>query len=265
MKKLFGLLVLTMLCLGTFTACEDDDSSNDAAVGLASECNISSNVKDLYEDDAIRLALRLQQNGPANGDITIPTSLIDRTLGALSAIYNSEYAARDSVIDVYEIHALEYPSFDKFTLQVDTSVLWVQEWVDGNRLTGNADIDYLMNSFGLDVDGSVSNFVIDSGETISIANLTSSDPLNLQGLIEAFENVEGVLNGDFSTAGGDGNDIQVIDNGASLELWYSVGYDSITEPNVCMAGCDFRRIWKFNVQNSDCSSQYISVEGDPAP
>lgn len=268
MKKSFSLMMLFVLSLGFFTACEDDDKETPETV---TGCEISKNVADNYREDAIRLALRLQQQGVAAGEIQIPEALINRMLGAISAIvdekfnFSSEFIARDSVIEMYDIHALDYPAFDEFTLQVDTSEAWVKNWVDGSRLTGNTDIDNLMNIYGLDLE-SVNSFE-GEGETFTFVVITSQNPLNLAGLVEKFETVDGVTSGSFDDAGGDGNDITVVDNGSFLELTFTVGYDSPANVGECTGACDFSRSWVFNVADSDddCTATYENSFGDEAP
>ncbi len=267
MKKLLSLAILMTLSLGLFTACEEDTDS-DATLGLASECNISNNVENNYKDDAVRLALRLQQAGPLASQIEIPQALIDRALGALSAVYNSDFATRDSIVEEYDIHTVDYPAYNEFTLQVDTAYTWVKEWEDGNRLTENAAIDELMNAYSIDLNGALTPVTVDVAGTeltVFIANLTSTRALNLGGLVSLFEGVDGVISGNFNETGADGNDIAITDNGNSVELVYSIGYDADEEAGECLTDCEFRRSWFFTVYDSDCSAVYTNVEGDPAP
>ena len=267
MKKLLCLAILMTLSLGLFTACEEDNDG-DTTLGLASECDISNNVKNNYKDDAVRLALRLQQAGPLASQIEIPQALVDRALGALSAVYNSDFAARDSIVEEYDVHAVDYPAYNKFTLQVDTSFAWVKEWEDGSRLTENAAIDELMNAYSIDLDGSLTPVTVNVGGTdltVFIASLTSTRALNLGGLVSLFEGIDGVVSGDFNEAGADGNNINIIDNGNSVELTYTIGYDADEEAGECLADCEFKRTWAFTVYDSDCSAVYTGVEGDPAP
>jgi len=264
MKKLFSLLMLFSLGLGLLSSCDLVDGGSDGDgdsvdVGL-DECRVTNNIRNLYEGDAIRLAVRLQQASGIN-DIQIPPALIDRTLGALSAVYNSEFVARDSVTTVYDIHTLPAPAFNRLTLEVSTDTTaypWIAEWQNGNRLTGNATIDQLMNIYGLDRTDFIS---LSLG---NIAIIESTSPLNLAGLAAAFEAVDGVIAADFENESGDGNDISVTDNGNYLELAYSIGFDSPFAINECASDCTFRRTWTFHVFD-DCSAAYISVDGDPAP
>ena len=144
----------------------------------------------------------------------------------------------------------------------------VKEWEDGNRLTENAAIDELMNAYSIDLNGALTPVTVDVAGTeltVFIANLTSTRALNLGGLVSLFEGVDGVISGNFNETGADGNDIAITDNGNSVELVYSIGYDADEEAGECLTDCEFRRSWFFTVYDSDCSAVYTNVEGDPAP
>ncbi|MGB0839015.1 MAG: hypothetical protein ACPGXL_02685 [Chitinophagales bacterium] len=268
LKSLVLTLITANVLLFGFSSCElfENDDDGDPGVGIVEACSTSSTVIDNYEADAIRLALRAQQDGPAANEIQIPQALIDRMLAAISAVYNGEFqytpefAARDTVIDLYDIHTLPYPDFDQLTLEVDTSVAWVQEWVAGNRLTGNSDVDNLMTIYGLDLDGDVINLSLGS-----IATIKSSQALNLQGLAETFANLEGVVSADFNNAGGSGNDITVEDMGTFIQLTFTLGWDSPSALGECVSACDFSRSWVFEVSDSDCSASFIDSFGDVIP
>jgi len=253
-------MLLLTLGLGSFTACEENNGDDDPInVGIG-DCNVTNSIRDMYEEDAIRLAVRLQQAAGIN-DIQIPSNLIDRTLGALAAVYRSEYIARDSVTSVYDIHTLNAPSYNTLTVEVSTDTTaypWIAQWMDGNRLTGNDTVDQLMNIYGLDR----TNFITLS--TGSAAIIESDTPINMAGLAAAFENISGVVLADFEDNAGDGNDIQIVDHGTYMEVIYSLGYDSPFEVNTCLSDCVYRRSWMFNVFD-DCSAAYVGVEGDPAP
>ncbi len=261
MNKFHSSMVVLILALftGLFIACEEDDNDND--LGLTSTCDVSNSLEDKYKEDAIRLALRQQTagTGPASDQILIPPALIDRMVAALAAVDNSEYSYRDTVVSIYEIHTLDYPDFYTLTLEVDTAEAWVKEWAEGSRLTGNADVDALMNTYGLDV----GNFITLS--LGSVAVVSSTDPLNMVGLGNAFSSIPGVVSADAGGEVGDGNDITVVDNGTYIELTYSVGYDSPLAPGDCTGECDYRRYWAFQVSDATCAVDFVDRYGDPAP
>ncbi len=264
MNKLQNILVLLAFGLFFFPSCDlidngDDTDDGDVAI---SDCNVKRVVENNYGDDATRLALRSQLASPAKDDILVSSNLINRYLAALSAIHSSDFAARDSVFDVYEIHTTDFPEFNELTLQVDISKDWVQEWEDGNVLTGNSDVDGLVNFYGLKLNG-FNSFDTDQG-TFHLAELVSNDPLNIAALADRFKAIDGVFGASTDSESDIGNEIVIVDNGTSLEVTFTVGYDEIGEPNDCDGDCDFARSWIFEVADN-CEVRFINAIGDSAP
>ncbi len=260
MKKLFSLFLLLSMGLGLFTACESDNDDDDNSGALQNSCDPSNSAKNHFSLDAERLALQLQLSGPTASSPSIIPGVVDRMLGALAAVHDSEFAARDSVVEFYDIHANENEELYKLTLEIDTAAVWVKEWLDGERFTGNNDIDQLMSYWNLEVE--VSELPIGT-----LAFLTSEEPLNMSGLATEFEGVDGV-NGAFAQTGNiDGNNITAIDYFDYLDLTFSIGFDDATdedEVGECQNDCEFRRMWTFRVTD-ECEVSYIGAEGDPAP
>ena len=254
LSLLFALcsILLASSCLGDLNPDEE------------SPC-LPDNLRTLYENDAIRLALRLQQNSAFANDIQIPSNSIERLQIALAAVHQSKIDERDSVISNYQIHTLPYPVFDELTVEIDTTQAWTQAWRNGSRLTGNNDIDNLLLAYGLQLDGYFSlsnNFVI--------LTTTDHEALNLAALAARFEAVNGVLGTDFEDTGSGGNDITVQDFGTYALFAYTVGYDVATAPNACNGACEFSRTWTFKVTfaNDEVSCpivEFVSASGDPAP
>ena len=255
-KILFTLLIgatisTTWGCFGTLTPDPDDNACFD------------SEMRSIYENDAIRLAILWQQSSTFANAIDIPEGSIDRIGAALAAVHNSKSPQRDSIITRYQIHTLPYPKFYELTVEIDTAVAWTQAWKNGQRLTNNANINALMNAYNLQLDGYFSlstNFVI----------LKSPKPLNIAALAAAFADIAGVMSTDFENSGGDGNNIGITDDGTEIVLEYSVGYDEVAAPNNCNGNCEFIRTWVFIAtfpdNNIDCpNAQFSHSYGAPAP
>lgn len=251
-KQLLYCSVLAVLSF--FAACIPDENAD-------LDC-LSDNISSLYESDAIRLSLRLQQNSPLANNIELPEAQQERVLRALGVLHKSDLVQRDSVLEMYNVHTLPYPAFDEITLQVDTNTTWVHEWMADKRLTGNPSVDNLMNSYNLQMDGFFSlsvNFVI----------LSSEKPLNMAALAAAFEDIQGIVDTDYEQSGGDGNDIVAQDFGSTLRLTYTVGYDQVGSANNCNGSCEFSRSWVFDVStpsdNSCGAASFVESYGDAAP
>lgn len=247
-----SVLLLATACFGTL----NPDNENPC---------LPEDLQTLYQNDAVRLALRLQQNSNFADDIQIPEAWIERMNIALAALHQSDGSERDSVITRYQIHTLPYPMFDELTVEIDTNQAWTQAWRSNNRLTSNTQINDLMLAYNLQLDGffSLSN---------NFAILTTTDhyPLNIAALATAFEAIPGVLSTDYQDTGGGGNDITAQDAGTYIQINYIVGYDEIAAPDNCNGDCEFSRTWTFHANfpnnNTDCPTvEFINSYGDPAP
>lgn len=244
---LSSLVLLTVGCLPDSPIQEDP-------------CTVTSTIRNKYNNDAIRLAIRMQQNGSSANQVIIPELLIDKAMNALSAVYNSTSADRDTVVSIYDIHTLPYPEFDEFRIEVDTNQTWVKEWVKEKTLTGNATIDNLMTTYDLSLEAYVSS-------AINYVVIFSLDPINIAALVDDFEDVPGVINVQYDDITTGGNDIVVQDLGSVIKLTYKVGYDDASTINNCTGNCDKVRSWVFDTQVTTdiCSSEFIESFGDPAP
>lgn len=234
--------------------------SCDPDVPTTETCTANNIIRNKYKEDAIRLALRIQQNGSNANQVVVSESLIERMLSALATVENSASPAADSVLTNYSIKTLPYPAYNEFTVEVDTSVVWVHQWMQGQRLTGNTAIDNLMTTYGLDVE----NFL---SLSVNFATLKSAEPLNIAALIDDFEAIDGVLNVDFANIPPNGNDIEAVDLGSIVKLTYTVGYDTPAAPGNCSGACNLSRSWVFDTQidNGLCQATFVESFGDPAP
>lgn len=262
---LFQIGALLICSMFLFTACEtddDDDTGTSGSTDTTNNCgDVSNSVVEFYEDDAVRLAVQLanSQGGAASASVIIPPALIEDMSNVLTAVHASEFIARDSVVDVYDVHIFDGFSLDKIVVGVSTDTsgnAWVQKWLNGNRLTGNAEVDALMSTFSLDVDQ-----VLELGESANVI-LVSEDPINTAALINQFSFIEGVADvGQLRTETGDGDNIivtPVAGDADSYNVVYEVSYDD------CENGCQKTRSYEFGV-NDNCTVSYINTFGDDAP
>ncbi len=263
MKSFWTKFGAFLICASVmFTACESDDgntSGNDSE-DTVSECgDVSDSVKEFYEDDAVRLAIQVasQQGGFASGAVEIPDALITRMSDVLTAIHSSEYAARDSVVEVYDVHIYDAYSLDEVVVKVsdsDDASNWGKAWIDGNRFTDNALVDGLMLTYDLTVE----DILLFDGE--ALVTIKAPQPINVFALVNNFNQIEGVIEATTREKSGDGDDIIVTAAGEvdAYNVVYKVAFDD------CDNGCQQARMYEFNV-NEDCKVSYINTTGDEAP
>jgi len=203
---------------------------------VESSCVAPDSIKNLYLEDAKRLAVRYYPNS----GIIIPENIYLNILDLLLAVYNSvDLPARDLVVETYNIHTFPRPVMHEMLIKVDTSYSWVKQWEKGENLTGNPDIDTLMITYNLELKRFY-NWRI--GQYVLIRAINA---LNLNPLIKLFNSIQGVLYAGPNSALGDGNDIEFD----GYRLIYSYGYGD------CPAGCLGRTYWAFQV-GLECSVSY---------
>ena len=260
-KYLFQINALLICAMCVFTSCETDDGSGTGSSDdTVTKCGeVSDNVKDFYADDAVRLAIDVANQGSTTANsILIPPALVEKMSDVLTAVHASEFAARDSVVDVYDVHIFNAYDLRTLVLQVSTDETanpWVKQWIDGNRFTGNADIDGLINTYGLEIDGTTN-----LGDFL-IVNLSSEDALNVVALANNFDGIDGIISASTSDQAGDGDNITVVTQAGendSYTVTYEVAYDD------CENTCQKARFYEFSVSD-DCDVSYINTYGDEAP
>lgn len=260
MKKVLYPINAFLLCVVMlFSACETDNSITGGDDDEeASKCGEASNsLVDRYEDDAVLLAINSLNDSESVIDpsIIIPPALVERMSNILTAVHASEFAAADSVTNVYEVHINSLSSLNQVSLLVDNSAAWAEGWINGEYFTGEPSIDQLLTTYDLEVSQTqpFSNFL---GVTI-----TSEELINTTELAAKFASVDGVSEATVPSDGtGDGDDIVVEVLGANdlYKVTYEVAYDG------CSETCQKARFYEFNVDDN-CNVTYISTYGDAPP
>jgi len=149
MKSMFSVIVF-LFCI-FLQHCNTIDSNG--YVGIpGDDSKISDSLKTVLKEDAAVLALRNIQENPEKKEslVVLPTELVDSYYNGLVCIYNDIYLyERDLIIDKYKIHAFRSPETHELIVSVDSTKDWVNAWKNGQRLTGNPQIDFLMESYNL--------------------------------------------------------------------------------------------------------------------
>ncbi|HKC40529.1 MAG TPA: hypothetical protein VKC15_13380 [Gemmatimonadales bacterium] len=207
-----------------------------------------------YREDATHLALRdLLASGYT--EIAIPDDAVQPYYDALVLVHNATaLPARDTVVDVYAVHAYPWPATGSMILELFDSEAWVQRLARGEVPTGEPTVDALMARYAL----SVGNVYRSSATGNVLLTLASPEPLNFEGLAKLFAGITGVRFAEPNGYVGDGNDIRGSMADARLLLDYSVGYGD------CPAGCINRRSYHFAV-TFDGTVEYLGASGSPPP
>ena len=225
------------------------------------DSNVPLLLREYYTEDAALLSVRRmhQIGGSLSNEVIIPSDIILMFYKSLIRVYNAmDLAARDSVISMYDIHAARrVPDvvLHELIVSVSLSRQWTHAWQEGNRLTGNTQIDDLILEYDLELD----SFTLTHSGTSGYALLIADQPLNISALASHFEGIDGVNYAEANAWAGGSDDIIVSDvHWAWVLLDYSVGYGD------CPAGCIYRRNWRFQVFFNN-RVVYVGSWGDQAP
>ncbi|MCH8905159.1 MAG: hypothetical protein IIA45_14755, partial [Bacteroidetes bacterium] len=122
---------------------------------VISDCHASSEVLDMYREDAIKLTVRSIESDitdPDHNTVEIPQRRIDEVLDALIAVYNARILpSRYYIIEQYDLHTYFGPDLHGFLFMVDSSYTWVQKLFNGNTLTGQHQVDSLFQLYDLNL------------------------------------------------------------------------------------------------------------------
>ncbi|MBI5661957.1 MULTISPECIES: hypothetical protein [Ignavibacterium] len=261
MRKLVKILMLILISLINYSCNLDEPAGNDYYYTWASDylqsssrdSRIPDTIKTLYKLDAAILAFRtmLTDTFARDNIVEINEDVIEEMYRGLICIYNlKNYRPLNIITEHYKIHARENPSLTRLILVVDTTKEWTQAWRNGQRLTGNQEIDQLILTYDLQL-----------GKRWFFSNyhtLVSPRPLNLLALKNLFKKIDGVLDATPDGLIGDGNDI--IFNYARSNRVYTfiLGWGD------CLAGCMNSHYWDVAV-TPDEKVKFIKEYGDPLP
>lgn len=219
----------------------------------ADDSNVPENLRNAYRNDATLLAFReVNRVGRAVwGEVDFPTGLIESFYNALVHLHNTiGLAARDSVVNMYNIHTFPSPGLGGLYVKLDTTVAWTKTWVRGERLTGNPAVDQLMECFNL---GPVSfnRFFLE-------ALLRTSRATNVYELGSRFNIIAGVRYTWVDVLSGDGPDITALPGDTYWQFNFKTGCGD------CEAGCVLTHYWRFYVY-TDGRVEFVSSWGPWVP
>ena len=214
---------------------------------------ISDSLKALFKEDAARLTLRDIYLDQTKKDslIILPKNIVESYYRGFIHIYNAESLdARDSVLVNYKIHALHYPRTHFIEVTFDSTKPWAKEWKNGQRITGDQQIDFLMTTYNIQLKKYY------SFPWYHAAKLFSEEPLNIFALSKRFEPIDGIIYAHPMALAGEGSDIMGIIESDYISYLFSYGWGD------CLEGCLHRHYWSFQVR-FDGTVLFVNSYGDP--
>ncbi|MEM1000983.1 MAG: hypothetical protein AAGN35_28270 [Bacteroidota bacterium] len=229
------------MVLLSLAGCRNEEPMGcDLALPLAVEVPCAASVSDLQalERGAMQMALReiREQGGPAADSVRIAEANWRPYAEALAAVRTAipQMECQD-LSALLSVEPFQRVAMDELLLHVDAREPWVQAWVNLNSMTGNPEVDALMNRYNLTV---TAYYDWEAGDHVVVA---SSEPLQLLPLLKKFRDIEGIVDGYENTLVGDGDDIMGLREGNDMLIRI---YDSYGD---CPSGCQHDDIWTFRV------------------
>jgi hypothetical protein len=212
---------------------------------VQSTCEAHDSIVNKYREDGDRLALRnsYTNNSTFRDSIKIDKILSKSYRDALIAVYNATLLpARDSVVNLFNIHTRPDPEMHKVHINGDPAYQWMMNVKNNIFPTGDPSVDNLMSKYSLTID----NYYQGQGYDLVIFRTDSN--LNMKALANSFTVIAGVMSSTPGATGGPGNIKDSISNGSTfLTYSYMVG---------CGGECYRYLTWRFKTA-TDCSVQYL--------
>ncbi len=219
---------------------------------VQSNCERSWGFDYYYKKDVAYLTYeRLRElKLPDTNEIYMPYIYQDTIWRGISAIYNAEsIPGHDSVFSLYCIHnypVYQTPNCSYIEVLLDTTYNWTDNWFDGNIETGYDELDNFTSKY---------NFIVSGiAPQENIITLNSFAPINITPLLDSLLVFDGVLESKASGFFVEGNEIHYEIDG---NFQY---FDFALQWGDCLSGCSEGHIWKYKVNLSECTVEYLGAE-----
>lgn len=215
-------------------------------------------VEARLREDAARFVLRDWRSEGSLRDfpVEIPSSEIEERLRPLVWVHDAEdLAARDSVVEIFQIRTAGFPELHMLFLALDPTEPWVDAWFSDQLETGNFQVDTLTKLYSLEL----VDMDVNPAGSLAFATLRSPNRINVAALAARFEGVPGVTSaGPAGGVTGPSHDIelQTLDDGWRVE--YVVGWGD------CPSGCIFHHRWSFFVTRRG-DVRLVGIDGPSIP
>lgn len=246
-------IFFSLFTIVLFTSCEVLESDGGGwtkgkIITSPDDSKISDSIKNHLKIDAATLALRDVVKDPESKykHVEIPPDLIELYYRGLVHIYNAiKYPSYHKIND---IHVFPNPTVTGIVVLIDATYEWTKAWKRGERLTGNVEIDFLMEEYDLQLNSCY----------YDLASIYSLQPINTYALSNKFLGIQGVRISEPNGYGGDGADINAEIRDSYVLYVFSFGWGD------CRSGCISRHYWDVAVQYNG-SVIFLREYGDPLP
>lgn len=220
---------------------------------FSQDCIIDEWIEKEYFFDSQILALReiiSDTNHEYKDSVVLPLRITNKYLGIISSVYSQGTELTDTLFNYYSIHTFPDIPYSQIAMLVDTSYIWVKTYIQDSLISGNFKFDSITSLYNFKL-----KYVTYLTSSIYI-RIESSETLNLQPLVAAFESIDGIESAEpLNSWYGDGDDIEVTFSNDTSFIYFSIGWGD------CPAGCINRYYWEYSVFN--CISKFERSYGDP--
>jgi hypothetical protein len=219
---------------------------------VQSSCTAHDTIKQRFLVDAGRLAVRraFHINSTYKDSVTINSSLKNRYLGALLAIYNATaIPQRDTLIDSLKIHTDLNPELRLVSIKAPASYAWMDSLSHSSTVTNNQLLDNLITQYNMIVWAYYVSSAYD--QAVFMAGMD----VNTQALANRLAGISGVIDADPEPGFSDVTNITDSLTNSYIIFTFSAGWGT------CYNGCDYRRYWNIKV-DTNCVVEFRGSTGD---
>lgn len=219
---------------------------------IQSDCKTRSELEYFYKKDVADLAINrlFAINSADTNKIEIPQIYMDSIWNGLSAIFNAfSIPERDSIFDIYCIHNYSHHTkmlLPQIYIVLDTSVHWTSNWLNGEIVTGYAELDEFISNYKYSI--------YSISPTYSSVALYSDSIINSFAVGDSLIAFVGIHSAEPYHTTVDGDKIQYFVEGNNQYFNFSLAWGD------CMSGCIYNRTWNFKVHYSQCTVEYMGVD-----
>lgn len=259
MRQIGKILVLTFILSAAFSRSQT----------VTSICSGPDSLVKKYRKTADKLSIAncVKISDTYKDSITINPLIRSNYLKALLAVYNATaLPARDTIVFfnvTLDYKFWPYAALNTILIDADSTKAWVANLRQNIVPCGYAAIDNLFTRYYLKVTGSSIIFPPQGWNPFNCRiNIKTDTNCFTNRLCDKFNAMYvqggGVGNASPQSTFSDSYNITDSVNVNFTELTYSIGWGD------CMAGCIYRRYWKFRVYNG-CSVEYMGSSGAAIP